>query len=407
MMKICDKCGAELAEDDFLCPICGAIWGDPIYRPSVTTEEPAIPEEPPVTEEPQEEVQPPTKGRKFRFKLILIVFVLLSLVAQLVWMSADLDLGVGQGSNPTTQQATTGMAIYTIRFKDQYGEPIAGVECKLLNYYASAPGTETIKITDENGECVFAFEREYETTYYFQVVSAPIGSIMSGNMIYSLDNSTKEIILRRLTGLETMPSVVFQAVTTDEEHLYEPISYEVYYPTGYYAQVKVKMPPEGMQYLVLVDGVVIKNKPVDSCEYLLYTFSVMQEETQLCIKLYPEDLQAEMVNLLKAYYCQYPDADEVEITHVYGHFGIHTETNWVVMLKTTKFVPNLESINGTLFVYPQECAIFFYHSRNQQIFTLGKAWEERRLTSDDIAYIYNKHIEAFDDLYISNDIMPI
>ena len=32
MGKYCGKCSAELSDDDFLCPHCGAIWGDRIYR---------------------------------------------------------------------------------------------------------------------------------------------------------------------------------------------------------------------------------------------------------------------------------------------------------------------------------------------------------------------------------------
>ena len=87
MGKFCSKCGLQMQEDDFLCPRCGAIWGDRIYRVPKTEENVETPENP-VVAEPI--VMQPAKPKKRVFP-----WILLGLTVALI-LGAILVIGAGK-----------------------------------------------------------------------------------------------------------------------------------------------------------------------------------------------------------------------------------------------------------------------------------------------------------------------
>lgn len=100
MGKYCGKCSAELSDDDFLCPHCGAIWGDRIYHaPQVETvcEEEVVLEQP-KAEEPTEETQPQKKQHRW---LLPVAAAVLILGFVLLWLGSDRNPGAGENSTPS------------------------------------------------------------------------------------------------------------------------------------------------------------------------------------------------------------------------------------------------------------------------------------------------------------------
>ena len=90
MGKFCSKCGLQMQEDDFLCPSCGAIWGDRIYRVSKTEEDAQPPENAVVAE--------PIRTQPTKAKRRVVSWILLGLTVALI-LGAILAIGAGSGYN--------------------------------------------------------------------------------------------------------------------------------------------------------------------------------------------------------------------------------------------------------------------------------------------------------------------
>lgn len=113
MMKICDKCGAELTEDDFLCPICGAIWGDKVYKAAtvILPEETDEVDEPDIPDVPIVSATEAVSAKQLRWLLPLMALVLL-LAFIALWLGSNHNLWVGEGTS--TPATTTGKPTDTI-----------------------------------------------------------------------------------------------------------------------------------------------------------------------------------------------------------------------------------------------------------------------------------------------------
>lgn len=93
MNKTCQKCGASLQENDFLCPNCGAIYGQPVY------------------EAPKQEEQPapaPEKQHKLPLAVVSVMGLLVVIVCVLLWNPFQ------PAQTPTTAPAATSGVFPTI-----------------------------------------------------------------------------------------------------------------------------------------------------------------------------------------------------------------------------------------------------------------------------------------------------
>lgn len=97
MEKICKKCGNELRHNDFLCPNCGAIWGDPVNRPLTPTTE--------VSAESQPVTMPPRKRK--RIWLILPITALLLTAVLFAWLGTRTEPPAGESSTPAVTSTDT------------------------------------------------------------------------------------------------------------------------------------------------------------------------------------------------------------------------------------------------------------------------------------------------------------
>ena len=84
MSKTCQRCGTSLQENDFLCPKCGAIYGEPTYEAPKAAEKPA----------------PAAQKRGRRFALFGGIALLIALACLLIW-------------NPFQPEATTPSTSHT------------------------------------------------------------------------------------------------------------------------------------------------------------------------------------------------------------------------------------------------------------------------------------------------------
>ena len=197
MSKYCGKCGLQLADDDFLCPQCGAIWGDRIYRVPVIQEEPEKEPHELQTEEVKEEK--PTPAKKSRSKWMPVIIALLAVLLAAMLVLADFDFRTGEGTS--TPATTTGKPIdtippeyiftipvtrpdivirdpenaneYTVRFINSYGDPVPGVKIEFPNTNPLVSTGSVIAISDSDGYIHFSFQSNSRAR--FSIIEVPKG----------------------------------------------------------------------------------------------------------------------------------------------------------------------------------------------------------------------------------------
>ena len=202
MSKYCGKCGLQLADDDFLCPKCGAIWGDRVYRVPVISEEPEL--------EVQEETEiAPTKVTRHHW-LPVVIAICAVLLATLLLLT-DWDFGAGERGteNTTIPQTSTTLPPqvsipssvppsvikkYTVRFVNAAGEGVPGVE---VEYTHGNPLLSVLTLkdtTDEGGYVTFYYQGSAEPFVY--ILSIPDGySRLSIKNYYRYSDGVKDLVI--------------------------------------------------------------------------------------------------------------------------------------------------------------------------------------------------------------------
>lgn len=141
MAKICAKCGYELQENDFLCPNCGAIYGEPVY---VAPPKPAT-----VAAQKKSSAAEPGKPKKNGkwWRIVIPAALLLVFVCVLLW---DPFSRPHSQSNPTedplvpttttmpptrtTRPPTTSLIFPIFTLPDPAPEPVVTDTDILINY---------------------------------------------------------------------------------------------------------------------------------------------------------------------------------------------------------------------------------------------------------------------------------
>lgn len=182
MSKFCSKCGIELQDEDFLCPQCGAIWGDRIYQvPARAASSPRAFDEHDDVEVEVPAVQAektPRKPRKNRFLrwLLPLMAVLIGLILIFVLADSDISKKPEDSDQPTTTTAPEqdtpivipdGFIKYTVQFVDMNGNPIKGVKIEDPTQISS------YKQSGADGKC--SFNIAGSGTPYVWIVAVPEG----------------------------------------------------------------------------------------------------------------------------------------------------------------------------------------------------------------------------------------
>ena len=191
MSKYCGKCGTAMRDSDFLCPECGAIWGDRIYRASAPVEtdfsaknetstdeniEPSV-----VPQVPQESV---VQKRSIRLlPLLLLGVALIFILMQQDWFTEAGESSIPAattdhitiGKNPETTSTPTVQTMppmaaysYVVMFVDRQNNPIEGVKIANPLTYAST----AYLVSNEDGVITLHSDTEIA---YIQVASVPSG----------------------------------------------------------------------------------------------------------------------------------------------------------------------------------------------------------------------------------------
>ncbi len=175
MSKYCGKCGKEIAEDDFLCPYCGAIWGDRIYRVTQGPSHFDQIEEAPAEQDGREEVpvaqEPPVKKKSSWYNLWMLGAVLVSVILFVILIGPEdqenkptittvpttstVDAPTTSTLHPpiVTNPTVITMQRYTVQVIDQNGYGIPGVRIKNENALTSS--SVIVTVTDSEGVATF------------------------------------------------------------------------------------------------------------------------------------------------------------------------------------------------------------------------------------------------------------
>lgn len=409
MSKYCGKCSLQMQEDDFLCPRCGAIWGDRIYRVPVTLD----PEEPDTeVQEVSIEEQPAHKNRLRRLLPIAAACFGLALLLCLTYFDRDMWAGEG-GSMPSTSATNTTLpqptttappateseyVKYTVKVIDQYGNPVPNVT---LSYPNTNPflSTHTVIVkTDSNGTVTFELRRSWQS--YVSIVDAPDGytsSLLNSTYFFN-DGATDLVIILQFADEYPLPSS-YSVTVNDPQWLYEELNDS--YAAGVAVDVKIPCFDGNQEFMLFIDGEEVPYYTVVDGNYRQYTFLMPNHDVIIDIKTYDLDMPHPNCEvLIKAYYRQIPGAEDVSLMHYYGTYG----DSIVGMLKTG-------SLDASR--CEEECLEyrFLYQNLNTILVLVGDAFYNIRqayilgyLTEEDIGEIHRLHMEYFPELYM--DVEP-
>lgn len=193
MSKYCGKCGTRMSDNDFLCPDCGAIWGDRIYRAPATVETDFSADNEEIPNENLETVTTPsvpqeTTAKKKHIRLLPLLLLLLGFALVLILTEIDWSAWAGEstappattdhvtiGKNPETTSPPTVQTMppavaysYAVVFVDSQNNPIEGV--KIANPIPVVSSTYLVS----NKEGVITLHSDTEIAY-IQVTSVPSG----------------------------------------------------------------------------------------------------------------------------------------------------------------------------------------------------------------------------------------
>ena len=403
MRKFCERCGTELSDDDFLCPKCGAIWGDQVYVVPVQMmpeRKEHEPEEFP-TGEPAQEPEQPQQKKQPRWLLPLAAVVLI-LGFVLFWLGSDREPWAEDGTTapvittqtklpePTMTEPSTTQGeyvTYTVQLLDQFGYPVPNVRINYPNTNPFLSTASSFVISDADGIAAFEIRRSEEA--YFWISQIPDGySMQISNPKYAFPEGQTHYQIN-LIHAGTIPGA-YSVTMLDQQWLYAPLA-DAYRP-GVTVQVYILKAVQDVGYMMFVNGAEIKPLPIDT-HYLLFTFIMPEKDVTLDLKII-QDRGYE--GMIRNYYLQYPDAEDIEVIQYYGHYGIAD----VVILSaySPDSVAHQTYVGGYCFRYPSQNGILVlvdgrYHS-------LSAAYESGFISKTDMESIYRQHTICFWDLYL-------
>ncbi len=230
MSKYCGKCGTRMSDNDFLCPDCGAIWGDRIYRAPAAVETAFSAENEALTDESNDAVASPpapqeTIAKKRYIRLLPLILALLCFVFVLVLMEIDWSRLAGEstaspattdhvtiGKNPETTSPPTVQTMppmaafsYVVMFVDSQYKPIEGVKIANPLTYASTPYLES----NQDGAITLHSDAEIS---YIQVISVPSGynlSSLNEKLYFGSNRYVMTIVLYKTEEIYTSYTVQF------------------------------------------------------------------------------------------------------------------------------------------------------------------------------------------------------
>lgn len=397
MSKYCGKCGIEMTDDDFLCPRCGAIWGDRIYRvPTVTEAQEPDTEETEVPDEPQK-----VRQRKQPRWLLPLVAGCILLAFVLFLIGSDWDMWAGEGSTapsttdhsftigalPTAAPPETKPAYitYTVKIVDPFGNPIPNVTLSYPNINPFISSSKVWQITDQDGGISFQYPSE-------RVASVKVEKVPEGYTLpqpdaayYFTDRATDLIIV-----VQPVLPQSYSVTMLDPAWIYEEL--ESVYSAGEVVNVKIIRLVNNFGYMLFLNGVEIPEIFLDGGGYRLYRFIMPEEDVVLDLKVI-EDRTYE--DIIRNFYTLFPDAEDVEVLNYYGQYGAAD----VVMLKTMSAESGYasETVSGYQFLYPNQNLISV---RIDGVFvSLNAAYENGFLTVEDVEDIYRLHLEYLEKDY--------
>lgn len=411
MSKYCGKCGIEMADDDFLCPRCGAIWGDRIYRvPTVTDAQEPDTEETEVPDEPQEVRQ----KKQPRWLLPLVAgCILLAFVLFLI--GSDWDMWAGEGSTaPSTTdhfiiaghttappEMEPAYITYTVKIQDPLGNPVPDVKLSYPNTNPFVSSTRVWQITDRDGAISFQFPSERSATVKVEEIPQGYTLPLLDSTYYFTNGATDLIIVVQFDykiEIDPVFPMSYSVTMLDPAWLYEEL--KTVYHEGEIVELKIiRVTLSDVGYMMFINGVEIQQTAVDGGPYLLYQFVMPEEDVVLDLKIIAD---REHEGMIRDYYLQYPDAENIEVIQYYGQYGMAD----VLMLSTASpdSAPYQIYVGKYCFKYPNQNVI--------QVLAEGKyisfytAYESGFFSQEDLEEIYLLHTQYFWDLYI-DEVEPI
>lgn len=339
MSKYCGKCGIEMADDDFLCPRCGTIWGDRIYRvPTVTDAQEPDTEETEVPDEPQEVRQ----KKQPRWLLPLVAgCILLAFVLFLI--GSDWDMWAGEGSTaPSTTdhfiiaghttappEMEPAYITYTVKIQDPLGNPVPDVKLSYPNTNPFVSSTRVWQITDRDGAISFQFPSERSATVKVEEIPQGYTLPLLDSTYYFTNGATDLIIVVQFDykiEIDPVFPMSYSVTMLDPAWLYEEL--KTVYHEGEIVELKIiRVTLSDVGYMMFINGVEIQQTAVDGGPYLLYQFVMPEEDVVLDLKIIAD---REHEGMIRDYYLQYPDAENIEVIQYYGQYGMAD----VLMLST-------------------------------------------------------------------------
>lgn len=399
MDKICARCGFQMQEDDFLCPECGAIWGDPVYR------KPAPPE--PVSDVPEGEKAEETKKRLPKWfgtaVTALVLLLVFSLVVHAAVRHKNRELENNDKLSTTASTTSTSKpdyiftmpvapelesVTYTVTFLDPLGNPVPNV--KIVDPYAmfSSSLMPEPYVSDADGTITITAHRNLNVSV--RILEVPSGYFCNdnGSVLYFAEGQTDMVI-----DLDFAEQHTHSVTMLDPELLLAPL--DSHYLAGKTLNVKVDYDPY-VGFMLFCNGVEVKKYRIYDTEYWVFSLVMPEEDIELDLKVYDiKDLPVAHELLIKAYYRQYPSTEYVSVKHHYGEFAsgaaaVIFDTN------STDYMCGYV-VAGYQFFFPNTDTIRV--QKDEQFHSLKNAYELGYLTNEDIALIYSQHTELFPELY--------
>ncbi len=402
MKKFCGKCGTEMTEDDFLCPKCGAIWGDRVYvvPTELETEEEVREEASPLVQESPKKKSLPKMNR-----LIFVIAALcLVLAVALFWISADSDLWGGQNNTSVTTDPKDTTTIppyvepqlisYTVKVVDPNWNPVADVVLAYPTVDPAISSSTQAVTTDENGVARFQFPDTHQASIW--ITQVPDNYLLpSVDTIYYFPAGVTELIVILEYVEVSIQPLAYSVMMLDPMWLYEAMP--GIYLAGEMVEVKIAKVSD-VGYMMLLNGVEIPSIMVDG-PYILYSFIMPEEDVTLDLKIIADRTYE---GYIRDYYLQFPNTEDVEVIHYYGQYGMAD----VIMLSTasTNSDPCQINIGKYCFKYPNQNVIqVLVEGRYLSFYT---AYESGFFVQDDLDEIYQLHTQYYWDLYI-DEVEPI
>ena len=217
MSKFCDKCGIKLNDDDFLCPSCGAIWGDRIYRTPISFDaenQDTEAAEPSCAEQDEEPTETARKQPRWLLPLAMLCIVL---AFGLFLLGTDRLFLAGEGTSaattttpaidpeyPSTSPVDPDLpyTVYTVKFVDPYGTPIPGVYIEnLWTFISSGIAPSEFLFSDQNGMVSLIIFNGFNGDVHINIFSVPQGydQDMVGEIRYYAEGQTEMLIVLKFS----------------------------------------------------------------------------------------------------------------------------------------------------------------------------------------------------------------